>query len=67
MEYKTLNNGISMPMVGLGVYNISERKTQKVVEEAIATGYRSIDTARAFSSRQRFAIAATRTTRHFVQ
>lgn len=45
MEYKTLNNGISMPMVGLGVYNISERKTQKVVEEAIATGYRSIDTA----------------------
>lgn len=45
MEYKTLNNGISMPMVGLGVYNISERKTQKVVEDAIATGYRSIDTA----------------------
>ena len=45
MEYKTLNNGISMPMVGLGVYNISERNTQKVVEEAVATGYRSIDTA----------------------
>lgn len=45
MEYKTLNNGIKMPMVGLGVYNISEQKTQKVVEEAIATGYRSIDTA----------------------
>ena len=45
MEYKTMNNGIKMPMVGLGVYNISEQKTQKVVEEAIATGYRSIDTA----------------------
>ena len=45
MEYKTLNNGIKMPMVGLGVYNISERKTQKVVEEAISVGYRSIDTA----------------------
>ena len=45
MEYKTLNNGIKMPMVGLGVYNISERKTQKVVEEAIRVGYRSIDTA----------------------
>ena len=45
MEYKTLNNGISMPMVGLGVYNISERNAQKVVEEAVATGYRSIDTA----------------------
>ena len=34
-----------MPMVGLGVYNISERKTQGVVEEAIGLGYRSIDTA----------------------
>ena len=34
-----------MPMVGLGVYNISEHKTQKVVEEAIGVGYRSIDTA----------------------
>ena len=45
MEYKSLNNGVGMPMVGLGVYNISERKTQGVVEEAIGVGYRSIDTA----------------------
>jgi diketogulonate reductase-like aldo/keto reductase len=45
MEYKLLNNGIKMPMVGLGVYNISEYKTQGVVEEAIGVGYRSIDTA----------------------
>ena len=45
MEYKKLNNGISMPMVGLGVYNISEHKSQGVVEEAIGVGYRSIDTA----------------------
>ena len=45
MEYKTLNNGVEMPMVGLGVYNISRRETQRVVEQAIAVGYRSIDTA----------------------
>jgi len=45
MEYKKLNNGIEMPMIGLGVYNISERKTQRVVEDAISVGYRSIDTA----------------------
>ena len=32
MEYKVLNNGLKMPMVGLGVYNISERETQRVVE-----------------------------------
>ena len=45
MEYKVLNNGLLMPMVGLGVYNISEKETQRVVEDAISVGYRSIDTA----------------------
>ena len=45
MEYKTLNNGLQMPMVGLGVYDIPERDTQRVVEDAISVGYRSIDTA----------------------
>ncbi|MCK8622474.1 aldo/keto reductase [Prevotella sp. E13-27] len=45
MEYKTLNNGLKMPKVGLGVYNISERDTQRVVEDAVSVGYRSIDTA----------------------
>ena len=34
MEYRVLNNGLKMPMVGLGVYNISERETQRVVEDA---------------------------------
>lgn len=45
MEFKTLNNGLKMPMVGLGVYIISERETRRVVEDAISVGYRSIDTA----------------------
>lgn len=45
MEYKTLNNGLKMPMVGLGVYNIPEKETQRVVEDALSVGYRSIDTA----------------------
>ena len=45
MEHKTLNNGLKMPMVGLGVYNIPEKETQRVVEDALSVGYRSIDTA----------------------
>ena len=45
MEYKKLNNGVEMPMIGLGVYNIPQRETQRVVEDAISVGYRSIDTA----------------------
>ena len=34
-----------MPIVGLGVYDIPDKETQRVVEEAISVGYRSIDTA----------------------
>ena len=34
-----------MPMVGLGVYNISNHETRSVVENALGLGYRSIDTA----------------------
>ena len=45
LESKVLNNGLKMPMVGLGVYNINERETQRVVEDAISVGYRCIDTA----------------------
>ena len=52
MEYKVLNNGLRMPMVGLGVYNISERETQRVVEDAISVGYRSIDTAAMYYNEQ---------------
>ena len=52
MEYKALNNGLKMPMVGLGVYNIPERETQRVVEDAISVGYRSIDTAAMYYNEQ---------------
>lgn len=45
MEHKILNNGLKMPMVGLGVYNIPEKETRRVVEDALSAGYRSIDTA----------------------
>ena len=42
MEYKTLNNGVKMPILGIGVYDIPERETQRVVEDAVSVGYRSI-------------------------
>ena len=34
-----------MPILGIGVYDIPERETQRVVEDAVSVGYRSIDTA----------------------
>lgn len=49
----TLNNGIQMPMVGFGVFQIQDAQTtQNVVEEAIHTGYRLIDTAQAYGNEE---------------
>lgn len=53
MQYTILNNGIKMPMVGFGVFQIHDAKTtQAVVEEAIKTGYRLIDTAQVYGNEE---------------
>lgn len=49
----TLNNGVKMPAVGFGVFQIQDADTtQQVVEEAIKTGYRLIDTAEAYGNEE---------------
>lgn len=49
----TLNNGVKMPAVGFGVFQIQDADTtQHVVEEAIKTGYRLIDTAEAYCNEE---------------
>lgn len=49
----TLNNGVKMPMVGFGVFQIPDPDVcQKAVEEAIKTGYRLIDTAEAYGNEE---------------
>lgn len=48
MKYVTLNNGIQMPMVGYGVFEIPAEQTAGCVFDALETGYRLIDTAQAY-------------------
>lgn len=48
METVKLNNGVEMPILGYGVFQIPEADCQRCVEEALATGYRLIDTAAAY-------------------
>ena len=48
MEYVTLANGIAMPVLGYGVYQIPPEETEACVAEAIRIGYRSFDTAQAY-------------------
>lgn len=45
MQFITLNNGVKMPQLGFGVYQIPAQETAQAVYQAIKIGYRLIDTA----------------------
>lgn len=48
MEYITLNNGVKMPKLGFGVFQISKEDCEQCVLDAISVGYRLIDTAQSY-------------------
>lgn len=53
MEYKTLNNGVKMPVVGFGVFQVKdEEECKRVVLDAIDAGYRLIDTAQSYGNEE---------------
>lgn len=52
MEYITLNNGIKMPVLGYGVYQVDPAECEHCVLDAISVGYRSIDTAQAYNNEE---------------
>jgi 2,5-diketo-D-gluconate reductase A len=47
-----LNNGVAMPALGFGVYQIPAEQTEQAVTEALAAGYRSLDTAAAYQNEE---------------
>ena len=48
----TLNNGVEMPVLGFGVYQIPAEETEQAVTDALAAGYRSLDTAAAYRNEE---------------
>ena len=50
MQTFTLNNGVQIPVLGFGVFQIPPAKTAQAVAEAIKAGYRHIDTAQAYAN-----------------
>ena len=48
MDTIKLNNGIEMPILGYGVFQVSPEECERCVLDAISTGYRLIDTAQAY-------------------
>jgi 2,5-diketo-D-gluconate reductase A len=52
MQTVTLNNGVEMPILGFGVFQIPPDETEQAVTEALAAGYRHIDTAAAYANEE---------------
>lgn len=48
MDYVTLNNGVKMPQLGYGVYQVSQEDCRRCVLDALEVGYRLIDTAQSY-------------------
>jgi 2,5-diketo-D-gluconate reductase A len=48
----TLNNGVDMPILGFGVFQVGPEETEAAVTAALSAGYRSIDTAAAYGNEE---------------
>ena len=52
MKTVTLNNGVIMPQIGYGVFQVSPSECERCVSDALSVGYRMIDTAQAYANEQ---------------
>ncbi|MFJ7949820.1 aldo/keto reductase [Streptomyces sp. NPDC096354] len=52
MQNVTLNNGVEMPIIGFGVYQIPAEETEQAVTDALAAGYRLLDTAASYANEE---------------
>ena len=48
MEFTTLYNGVRMPMLGYGVYQVTKDECERCILDALKAGYRSLDTAQSY-------------------
>lgn len=60
VEFVKLNNGVLMPQVSFGTYQIPLHRTRRCVEEALACGYRGIDTAQNYGNEREVGEAIAR-------
>jgi diketogulonate reductase-like aldo/keto reductase len=52
MKTIRLNNGVEMPQIGYGVYQITNEECERCVSDALKVGYRMIDTAQAYNNEE---------------
>lgn len=57
MQYVTLNNGVQMPILGYGVYQVTKDECEHCVSDALDVGYRLIDTAQSYFNEEEVGLA----------
>ncbi|GAA3808457.1 aldo/keto reductase [Streptomyces coacervatus] len=57
MQTVTLNNGVEMPILGFGVFQIPAEETERAVTDALAAGYRLLDTAASYGNEESVGLA----------
>ena len=57
MNKITLRNGVEMPQIGYGVYQVDPAECERCVSDALKTGYRMIDTAQAYHNEEGVGVA----------
>lgn len=57
MEYTALSNGVKMPVLGYGVYQVSPAECERCVRDALTAGYRSLDTAQSYFNEEQVGAA----------
>ena len=57
MEYVTLSNGVKMPQLGYGVYQVTQEECERCVADALKVGYRAIDTAQSYFNEEQVGAA----------
>ena len=57
MMYVTLSNGVKMPQLGYGVYQVTKNECERCVSDALKAGYLSIDPAQAYFNEEQVGTA----------
>lgn len=59
----TLNNGVEMPILGLGTYNMKGKAVEKAIDWAFEIGYRHFDTAKLYNNEEEIGVALSKYSR----
>lgn len=61
MDYITLSNGVKMPQLGYGVFQVPQEECERCVLDALKAGYRAIDTAQSYFNEEQVGAAIEKT------